>query len=430
MEATPKRNKTSAHVAASPGPNFSRSLNPEPNSSGMRRKATNNKSLALITELVLDRHLHRTQSVEILRALANRGFDVELCAIRSKERYATGDLKVCSIPLRYKPVIHQTFFSLIMFLFLPIYVLVKKPRFIITEPSPSILAFLWKPLLSRCTKVKVILDIRSTPVEVHGWQEELKSLFFRISLLIAKRIFDGITIITSPMREEIARNFHIDSDEIGVWTEGVSTQHFDPAKCLAEGAELRRQYGLTNAFVILYHGNLTKNRGLKESAISLEMLPRGKYDDVVLFILGSGPALPTMRRLVDERGLHGRVIFHGPVHYDHVPKYIAMADVGLVPLPNHPDWINQCPLNLLEYLAMEKPVIITDIPCNRWIVGKSKCGTYVKNADPKEFAKAIGYLHDNRKMLKQWGVQGRIIVERRFQWSIAAEALENYLVSR
>jgi glycosyltransferase involved in cell wall biosynthesis len=430
MEATPEKSKKPAHVAASSDPNFTRSLNRKPNSYENRRKATNNKSLALITELVLDRHLHRTQSVEILRALANRGFDVELCAIRSKERYSTDDLKVCSIPLRYKPVIHQTFFSLIMFLFLPIYVLVKKPRFIMTEPSPSILAFLWKPVLSKCTKVKVILDIRSTPVEVHGWQEVLKSLFFRISVLIAKRTLDGITIITSPMREEIAKNFQIDPDEIGVWTEGVSTQHFDPAKYLAEGADLRRQYGLTNAFVVLYHGNLTMNRGLIESARSLEMLPRGKYDDVVLFILGSGPAVPTMMHLVDERGLHGRVIFHGPVHYNQVPKYIAMADVGLVPLPNHPDWIHQCPLNLLEYLAMDKPVIVTDIPCNRWIVGNSKCGTYVKDADPKEFAKAITYLHDNRKLLKQWGSQGRRIVGQRFQWDIAAEALEKYLVSR
>jgi glycosyltransferase involved in cell wall biosynthesis len=313
-----------------------------------------------------------------------------------------------------------------MLLFLPIYVLVKKPRFIVTDPGPWILAFLWTPVLSKCLNVKVILDIRSTPVEVYGWQMAVKNLFFRFSILIAKRMFDGITVVTSLMRDDIAKSFQMDPDEIGVLPNGVSAI-FDPAKYAAEGASLRRQYGLTNQFVVLYHGAVSSNRGLIESVRSLEMLGRGKYDDVVLFILGSGPAMSEIRRVVDERGFHGRVVLHDPVHYNKVPNYIAMADVGLVPLPNHPDWVHQCPLNLLEYLAMEKPVIITDIPCNRSIVGKNKCGTYVKDADPREFAKAISYLHDNRKMLKQWGAHGTSVVERRFNWDVIAEDFEKYL---
>ena len=427
METTRKRsNGQPVRVAASPDPNFSRGLDHQPNGSEMRRKATNGKSLVHISELVLDRHLHRTFQIEILRHLANRGFDVELCAIRSKERYSTDDLKVRCIPLRFAPPLHFIFFSVIMLLFLPIYVLVKKPRFIVTDPGPWILAFLWTPVLSKCLNVKVILDIRSTPVEVYGWQMAVKNLFFRFSILIAKRMFDGITVVTSLMRDDIAKSFQMDPDEIGVLPNGVSAI-FDPAKYAAEGASLRRQYGLTNQFVVLYHGAVSSNRGLIESVRSLEMLGRGKYDDVVLFILGSGPAMSEIRRVVDERGFHGRVVLHDPVHYNKVPNYIAMADVGLVPLPNHPDWVHQCPLNLLEYLAMEKPVIITDIPCNRSIVGKNKCGTYVKDADPREFAKAISYLHDNRKMLKQWGAHGTSVVERRFNWDVIAEDFEKYL---
>jgi hypothetical protein len=197
----------------------------------------------------------------MLRHLANRGFDVELCAVRSKEHYSTDDLKVCCIPLRFAPPFHLIFFSVIMFLFLPIYVLVKKPRFIVTDPGPWILAFLWKPVLSRCLNVKVILDIRSIPIEVYGWQMAVKNLFFRISVLIAKRMFDGITAVTSLMRDDIAKSFQMDPDEIGFWVNGVSTQ-FDPAKYAAEGALLRRKQGLDNAFVLLYHGAVSRNRGL------------------------------------------------------------------------------------------------------------------------------------------------------------------------
>jgi len=393
-----------------------------------RQKPTNDKRLVAISELVLDRHFHRTAPMELLRHLAKRGFEVELCATRSKEQYSTGDLKVYCIPLRFAPPLHLIFYSVIMFLFLPIYVLLKKPRFIMTDQGPWILAFLWTPVLARCLKVKVILDIRSTPVEIVGWQMGVKNLFYKISILIAKKMFDGITAATDLMREEIAKSFQMGINEIGVWTNGASTQLFDPAKYAAEGDLLRRMCGLTNAFIVLYHGAVTRNRGLVESARSLEMLEKDGYDDVVLFVLGAGPALPALKRAAQERDLDGKVVIHDPVHFNEVPKYIAMADVGLIPLPNHPDWIHQCPLNLLEYLAMEKPVIVTDIPCNRWIVGENKCGTYVKDADPKEFAKAISLLHDDTT-LKQRGVQGRSIVEQRFDWDKIAESFENYLLS-
>jgi len=332
------------------------------------------------------------------------------------------------IPLRFAPPLHLIFYTVIMFLFLPIYVLVKRPRFILTDPGPWILAFLWKPVLLSRLNVKVVLDIRSTPVEVTGLQMQVKDLFFKISVLIAKKMFDGITTVSSLMRKDIAKSFQIDSHDIGVWPNGASINHFDPVKYAVARATLRREYGLTNAFVVLYHGAVTAHRGLVESALSLELLERGKYDDAVLFLLGSGPAMSTVRQLVEERGLHGRVIFHDAVHYNDVPQYVAMADVGLVPLPNRPDWIHQCPLNLLECLAMGKPVIVTDIPCNRWIVGQNKCGTYVKDANSKEFAKAISHLDDNRKMLKQWGAQGISIIEQRFSWSLSAKSLEDYLV--
>jgi glycosyltransferase involved in cell wall biosynthesis len=318
-------------------------------------------------------------------------------------------------------------FSIALFLFIPIYVLVKRPHFVIAEPYAPTLALMWKPLLSWCTHLRVILDIRSTPVEIHGFANALKSLLFKISILIAKRVFDGITIISAGMKDSLARDFRIDPDLIGVWSDGVSTRLFDPTVHVAEGLQLREKNHLSNAFVIFYHGAMTVDRGIVEAVRSIGILSESGYDDVVLFLLGSGPMLPAIKALVHDRGLEGRVILHDVVDYTEVPKYIAMSDAGIVPLPKLSDWIHQCPLNLLEYLAMEKPVILTDILGNRSIVGDSKCGTYVADANSCEFAKAIMHLHDNKKMLKQWGAQGRRIVREKYDWSKVAELFEQYL---
>ena len=68
--------------------------------------------------------------------------------------------------------------------------------------------------------------------------------------------------------------YHLDPNSVGVWTSGVSTQNFAPK--LERGRQLRREMGLDGKFVVLYHGVLTLNRGVKEAIGSLKFL-KGKY---------------------------------------------------------------------------------------------------------------------------------------------------------
>lgn len=385
------------------------------------------KRIVWIGEVILDEHLHRTAEIEILQHLAKRGHEVELCAIYSKEKPAFfQEPKILSIPLRSVPLIQRIFFAFILFFFLPLYVLHKKPQIVITEPGISIVSFMWMPLLTKCTKTKTILDVRSTPVETDEWRTAMLGFVFKISVLMAKRLFNGITAVTTLMKGDLAKDFHIDPNFIGVWSNGVSLPLFDPTKHVTDASTLREELGLKNAFVIIYHGAMSSHRGIIESVKSLEILGKGKYGDVVLFLMGNGLALPAIRELVHSSGLQGRVVLHDSVDYKDVPKYLAMSDVGLVPLPNIPDWIHQCPLNLLEYLAMEKPVVVTDIACNRLIVGESKCARYVSNATPAEFAEAIMYFHDRRTTLSQLGSYGRGIVRENYDWLRMAELLDNF----
>ncbi|MGB9693454.1 MAG: glycosyltransferase, partial [Fervidobacterium sp.] len=123
------------------------------------------------------------------------------------------------------------------------------------------------------------------------------------------------------------------------------------------------------------------------------------------------------------------VMFHPPVPHSKVPEFIAMSDICIVPLPDLPQWRNQCPLKLLEYLAMNKPIIATDIPANRNVLGANKCVIYVRTANPNEIAKAIAYAYENRKMLKEWASCGRAIVEEKYSWTKVAGNLEAYLYS-
>jgi len=390
------------------------------------------KKIVWVSFLLLDTHLHRTSRIQILSCLAKRGYEVSLVAAHSKKRSLseTADIRLISIPLRYTPSISHAIFVLSLFLFLPVLVLHLKPDFIVAEPhDATVFGLMSTLLLPRSIRPKIVLDIRSTPVETDGIGGCVKTLCFDASVRIARKLFDGITIITPLMKKEICDRFHIDPKFIGVWTSGVSTELFKPDKYLVRGTELKRRIGLNDKFVVIYHGAFTFKRGIIETVDSITLLG-GKYRNVVLFLLGSGPALPHLRRLLREKGIQDRVVIRGPVDYEDVPEHIAMCDVGIVPLPDVPDWRNQCPLNLLEYLSMGKVVIVTDIPANRGIVGKSRCCIYVSSADPHQIAKAIMYAYDNRKVLKERGFCGRRIVEEEYDWNKVAEDFESHLLNR
>mgnify|MGYP001088128620 CR=1 FL=1 len=392
--------------------------------------------IGFIYFLFLDIALYKSSTLEIMRHLAERGHEVFLIAAHSKKRYSFKNSKihVFSIPLgNMLPFISRFIFTVVLFFSMPFYLVKLKLDFIVTDPH-SVFGLMSTFPFSRLIGVKVVLDIRSTPTpikDVHqkpGLHEYLIDLAFNIAVYTAKKKLDGITIITSLMKKEICNKFHIEPSWVGVWSSGASTKLFRCEKYVYHGLELRKKLGLTNKFIICYHGAFSQSRGLTDAMRAMPMI-KNRYPDVVLFLLGAGSiqTIDDMRRIIQKNGLQDKVIIHGAVDYVEVPKYIAMCDVGIVPLPDLPQWRHQCPLKLLEYLAMKKVGIITNIPCHREIVGNKKCGIYIPSTNPAEIARSMAYAYDNKERLKKWGASGRVIVDSKYNWEKAAEDLENYL---
>ncbi|MBI4891119.1 MAG: glycosyltransferase [Acidobacteria bacterium] len=128
----------------------------------------------------------------------------------------------------------------------------------------------------------------------------------------------------------------------------------DPAKfaALDGDPELRRKLGLEGRKVIGFVGWFRPWHGL-------EMLVEA-YDGsglaeegVSVLLVGDGPALPSLRRVVAERGLEGRVVITGAVPHKEIPGYVALFDSAAQPAANE----YCCPMKIIEYLASGKPVI-------------------------------------------------------------------------
>lgn len=382
--------------------------------------------------LFLDSDFHKTSRIEVLRHLSEQGYEVTLLGAYSETKPSSEKMgiPVLSVPVRKIPVISYVVLAISLIVLLPLLVLELRPDFIIAEPHfGAFLGLLSTRAIPRSIRPKIVVDIRSTPVETRGLRGWIEVLCFDIAILVARDLLDGITTITDMMRREICAKFHIDAQSIGVWTSGVSTVLFAPEERTARSKELRAEMGVDGKFVVMYHGVLTANRGVAETIAGLRLL-EGKYRNIVFLVLGKGPALSSLMAAGQKEINEGRVIFHGPVDYQEVPQYISACDIEIVPLPDIPDWRSQSPLNLLECLAMGKVAVATDVPCNREIAGNSPCVIYVASADSEEIAKAIMHAFDERDMLDKWGAYGRAMIRERYDWAEVARSLNLYLSSR
>lgn len=383
-----------------------------------------------ISFIFLDKSLYKTTQVEILEHLGKLGYKSYLLALYSNKKYInkSSNLHMLLIPLREKALIANAIFVLIVMCFLPLFIFYLKPKFIVIEPQDAtIFSLLPITFLPKSLKPTFILDVRTEVViENTGFRGLLKKLIYNSSFYIARKRFDGITTITTNMKEHICKQFKLDPKIVGVWTSGVNLHLFDPKKVYHHRMMLRKLMGINDKFVVFYHGSFSAGRGIIETIKSINFVKK-EVNNVVLFLLGNGKLAPLIDKLINKYEIKDHVIVHDPVDYESVPKYIGICDVGIFVPPDLSVWKNQCPLKVLEYLAMEKVVILTHIQANRCIIGRSKCGIFVPSADPIKIANAIIYAYRNMDKLKIWGKSGRMIVKERYSWEKVAENFANYL---
>jgi glycosyltransferase involved in cell wall biosynthesis len=232
------------------------------------------------------------------------------------------------------------------------------------------------------------------------------------------------------MGRVLAIRYGLQADRVGVWTSGVSLQHFDPKRHgEAARGRLRQELHLGQRLVVLYHGSLLSERGLSQAIQGLG-LARDRVPDLAVVLIGSGNARETLRQEVARLDLADRVRLVDAVPYDEVPAYVAMADAGLIPWPDRMEYRVGSPVKLMEYLAMEKPVLATDIEAHRDVLGAAPYGFYSASNEPADLGGGLAALHAvGRAELARRGEAGRELARSRLTWDEQARALTSFLGS-
>lgn len=172
--------------------------------------------------------------------------------------------------------------------------------------------------------------------------------------------------------------------------------------------------------VAAYVGAITAIRGAREMIEALSLMPPEL--DLRLAIAGQFSSASLREELASLEGW-ARVEEHGWLSRGEVARLLHGARMGLVlfhPVANH---IEAQPTKLFEYMSAGLPVIASDFPLWRDIVGDARCGILVDPLDPAAIADAMTWIMRNPEEAQEMGLRGRKAVEERFNWHSEARNL-------
>jgi Glycosyltransferase len=172
--------------------------------------------------------------------------------------------------------------------------------------------------------------------------------------------------------------------------------------------------------MLTYTGVISLLRGIRELIKALDFLP-GNLESKLL-LAGKFDSHEFEKEVKQLPGWK-HVDFKGLLSRKEVADLFGQAKVGLVvfhPVPNH---VEAQPNKLFEYMSAGIPVVASDFPLWREIIGGADCGLLVDPLDPVKIAEAIKWLLENPDDAEAMGKRGKQAVEEKYNWDIEKKKL-------
>lgn len=134
---------------------------------------------------------------------------------------------------------------------------------------------------------------------------------------------------------------------------------------------------------VVYVGDITRARGIEDALeasaqAGVSLLAVGRVDDVLA---------GTLQARAEALGVDLELTGHLPNPV--ALQRVSVASVGLSPLRDEPNYRFSLPTKTLEYLAMGVPVVATDLPGTRAVIGDLRSVALVPPGDIPAMARAI-----------------------------------------
>ena len=251
------------------------------------------------------------------------------------------------------------------------------------------------------------------PIPEKLTQEAIKRIIFNLAYKI-----DCITTPSGSMKELI-KSYGI-KNRIEVIPNAIDLDSFrqkDELKC----SEIRKRYNLKeDDKVILYVGRVAQEKSIDKIIEALAITKRKGISNVMLLIVGGGPAIEELKNLVRSLQIEEQVIFTGEVKNEEIRHYYKIAYLFTIASTTETFGIV-----IIEALASGIPVLAVKAPGAVDILTDGLDGLLVDNDnDIEKFANALDKIIREPELRERLS-QGALKTSERYSIDIVSERMLN-----
>jgi glycosyltransferase involved in cell wall biosynthesis len=220
-------------------------------------------------------------------------------------------------------------------------------------PDFLVISALWPKLFGS----RVIFDVHDLAPDMFAMRfadRRGAGLADRLLMLVergATAVADAVITVHEPYRRELIRR-RVPEEKTMVVMNSVDETVLPAQRVVPDGRD---------GFRVVYHGTLSPHYGV-ELLVEAGALVASELPELRLEFYGRGDSIPALERRAAELDVSEMVKIGGEKSHREVLKQIQGSSVGVV--PNLPTRLNRFALSskLLEYIALEIPVVVAALP--------------------------------------------------------------------
>ena len=268
--------------------------------------------------------------------------------------------------------------------------------------------------------------VRKTVALTHGHEVWWAKIFpFTFAIRRIGATIDSLTYLGEFTQKAISRSLSKQAvKQMVKIAPGIDVEHFSPQ----DSSELRQELGLDEKKVIVSVGRLVHRKGQDHL---IESMPEilAKVPNAHLLIVGRGPYLEHLAKLVVVNKIENHVSFIGRVQYAELPRFICAGDVFAMPSRSRFAGLEVEGLGIvyLEASACGLPVVAGNSGGAPDAVVEGVTGLVVDGTNNTQIADAIITLLTNPQKCKEMGNAGQAWIKENWRWEIWSKRFNELL---
>ena len=268
--------------------------------------------------------------------------------------------------------------------------------------------------------------VRKTVALTHGHEVWWAKVFpFNYALRKIGSSTDSLTYLGEFTQRAISRSLSKAAAQRMVKiAPGIDVDHFSPQ----DSTQLRKELKLENKRVIVSVGRLVHRKGQDHLIQAMPEILKS-VPDAHLLMVGQGPYLSHLKKLVENLDLIDQVSFIGRIQYAQLPQYICAGDIFAMPSRSRFFGLEVEGLGIvyLEASACGLPVIAGSSGGAPDAVVDGVTGIVVNGENDQEIAAAAIKLLQDLARSKAMGLAGREWIIENWRWEIWSERFNKLL---